>query len=115
MVTEQQDTLAAPGAPVVDPSKPSAETVAAAKAAPIAASPKPSPETEYVVLKQDESGFWSTVNRGSFKSADAALRGVVEKLAAQDQDGTFVAVPARSWRPVTVSTQTTTTVVLGEA
>lgn len=58
---------------------------------------------------------WATVNEVSATSATAAIRAVVAKIAEKDQAGTFVAVPARSWKPVTVNPQTTIRLELTEA
>lgn len=70
--------------------------------------------TEYVVLRRDDYGDGST---GGEKlawtlvgyidgfvpaaNADAAIR-----KAANDEEGTYVAVPARSWQPRTVKVET---------
>jgi hypothetical protein len=75
--------------------------------------------TEYVVLRSNSSpgseGRWDRVNVITARSADQAVREVVGKLAEADQSGTFVAIPARSFKPVTVRTQTVTTLKLEEA
>lgn len=73
--------------------------------------------TEYLILKRkgEAGNVWGVVNHASAKTAEAAVRQVVEKLAEADRSGTFVAVPARNWRPVTVSPKVTTSLVIEEA
>lgn len=66
--------------------------------------------TEYLVLEllhipvpgQDEPGdVWREIHRGVHANAEAAIR---DAIAGDDTAvGPFVAVPARSWRPVTPS------------
>jgi hypothetical protein len=73
-----------------------------------------SPGTEYLVFKKAGDG-WDPVNTITARSADQAIRDVAAKLAEKDQDGTFVAIPARSFKPVTVKKQTVTTLKLEEA
>jgi hypothetical protein len=65
-------------------------------------------DTEYVVLREDNgpTALWEQ-QTGTFRahSADAACRIAAEKL---DSEGTYVAVPARSWNPTEQTKQTTT-------
>jgi hypothetical protein len=70
--------------------------------------------TEYFVFKKVGDG-WDPVNSITARSADQAIRDVAAKLAEKDQDGTFAAIPARSFKPVTVKKQTVTTLKLEEA
>jgi hypothetical protein len=69
-------------------------------------------DTTYIVLRRDEDGGgiavdrWQTDATVEASSAEAAIR------KAMPKDGLYVAVPARSWRPVTVRTETTTTIRL---
>jgi hypothetical protein len=63
------------------------------------------PTTDYVVLDQDASLFWKVVGEVSARNADAAIR---EFAKAGSDPQTYVAVPARSWKPVTVKTETKT-------
>ena len=72
--------------------------------------------TEYVILKRaDGKDAWNRVNTATARTGDQAIRDVVDKLADADQSGLFVAVPFRSWKPVTVRKQTVTTLNLEEA
>lgn len=76
-------------------------------------------ETAYIVLRRfsgptsDES--WIEVLDGAIQATsatDAVRRAAASKSPA---DGTYVAVPARSWKPVTVQAVQITTIKLGEA
>ena len=66
--------------------------------------------TEYVILKQDSSA-WTHIGTASAHSARSAIR---ERLEGSQQsseyqgDGTYVAVPARSWQEQVVKTETKT-------
>lgn len=58
--------------------------------------------TRYVVLRQDESGYWREAGpHTDAVSAEAAVR-----KAVTDKGGTFVAVPVRSFAPITVEVET---------
>ena len=61
--------------------------------------------TKYVVLAEAD-GDWSVLEDVDADSARAAIR------AATNAPGVFVAVPARSWHPVTVTVETQTRMVL---
>lgn len=79
--------------------------------------------TEYLVLQsvpahpalssdEDEVGFsvsdgpgWRSIKKVEARSADAAIRAVLNGYTGE---GMFVAVPARSWKPVTVKVETKT-------
>jgi hypothetical protein len=73
-------------------------------------------DTTYIVLKHitdapmpDESpiAYWAIEgDAGSASSAEAAIRKIVK------DGGTYVAVPARSWKPVQVRTETQTVIRL---
>lgn len=73
-------------------------------------------KTAYIVLKLDESEglgvLWREGPTIEATSAEAAVRSATIQGAA---DGTYVAVPARSWKPVTVTTETRSVVKLTEA
>lgn len=56
---------------------------------------------------------WREVGKSSARSADAAIREVVGRLAESGRKGTFVAIPARSFKPVTVSEKVERTLVIG--
>jgi hypothetical protein len=62
--------------------------------------------TEYVVLYQLESGDWSEVKSVEARSSRAAIRVVVDGAASLDNR--YVAVPVRSWQPVTAKIETRT-------
>lgn len=82
-------------------------------------------DTEYVVLKKDAaptpitaSEFrptgWNVVQNVSARDAQAAIRAVVGEPVSEGVNGSYVAVPARSWRPVAVEVKVERTLVLGE-
>jgi hypothetical protein len=62
--------------------------------------------TEYVILRlRDESagpGVWAESGQSHGSSARAALHALASELGA----GTYIAVPARSWQPLTVEVET---------
>lgn len=90
-------------------------TTPAASSATTSTPPKTKSDGGYLVLRKDDvPGDWAVVQSSSAKSAGAAIRDVVGKLGKDQQDGLFVAVPARSWRPVTVSAKTETKLVVTE-
>lgn len=62
--------------------------------------------TTYVVLFRDDSGYWTDLVTIQASSSDDAVRRAVVKTA--NATGTYVAVPARSWKPVTVTVETST-------
>ena len=70
--------------------------------------------TRYVVLQHDgDDGSWGEIAAVSARSADAAVRDAIAGDATPT--GTYVAVPQRSWKPVTVSAVQTTVLKLEEA
>ena len=79
---------------------------------------KPAAEpTEYVVLRRAEpdSGVWEIGAHIEARSAPEAIRRTVGKLSGDAQAGTYVAVPVRSWRPVTVTAEVQTRLKLESA
>jgi hypothetical protein len=72
--------------------------------------------TEYVILEQlrGSPDTWVSVGKYTARDAAAAIREHAEDRAGVDHV-VYVAIPARSWRPVTVTTETTTTLRLEEA
>lgn len=69
--------------------------------------------TEYVILKRDQDGRWAELTeRPNARSQQAALQSVFKsgEYTADVIDGhaPYVAVPARSWKPVTVQVETKT-------
>lgn len=62
--------------------------------------------TEYLILAQDKTGYWTEQKKIKARGSNAALREWLKGTTAVE--GTYVAVPSRSWKPVTVSTETQT-------
>jgi hypothetical protein len=65
--------------------------------------------TEYVVFRADvanpDEGLdgvhrWEEIGRASAATPKAAIKAVTDGGTADQRTGTFVATPARSWRPV---------------
>lgn len=75
---------------------------------------EPAHATSYKILKQDGATWHSVIDGIEAYSANAAIKAAVSKLAKTDQSGTFVAVPSRSWRPVSVEAKTTVQLELTE-
>lgn len=66
---------------------------------------------EYVILMADRSvtafhEVWHAIGHGTGATPKQAMTAVVEDLAPDERDGTFVAVPMRNWSPLTRTTQT---------
>lgn len=59
--------------------------------------------TDYVVLSSADGTMFEDVGEASGSSANAAIRSFLS--GKPEVDATFVAVPARSWKPVLVKTQ----------
>lgn len=59
------------------------------------------PATDYIVLNRDNSGYWAQEKTVQARSAEAAIRQI-------GKEGTYVAIPQRSWKPVTVRAETQT-------
>ena len=59
--------------------------------------------SEYVVLKKAEGG-WNVVKKVSASSARAAINESVN--GHQEAAGEYVAIPARSWQPLSVKFET---------
>lgn len=72
--------------------------------------------TEYVVLRHNSArlneaaAHWQEDGRATATSAKEAIKQVVG-----DKGGTFVAIPARSFQPVTVTIEQKATLKFGEA
>jgi hypothetical protein len=59
--------------------------------------------TDYLILKFDtETGTWKVSISTEASSARRALS------TAKVEEGEYVAIPARSWKPLTVKVETTT-------
>lgn len=76
--------------------------------------------TTYIVLRRDDDGGGIAVDRWealetreTASSAEAAIRQALKDTPATAH-GRYVAVPARSWKPVTVTTETHTIVKLNQ-
>ncbi len=80
--------------------------------------PEPEPEakeqvTAYVILTRKDdpeaegegSALWEVSAKVAGRSAKAAIRAWLDQ-GPDEPKGTYVAVPARSWQPITVSTET---------
>lgn len=69
--------------------------------------------TQYVILASSSAASnssWSVVKAvQEARSSKAAVQAYLDGIA--DKDGTYVAVPVRSWDPITVKTETTTRLV----
>ena len=67
--------------------------------------------TEYVIFRKQESAGeeenegWVYIGHKEARSATSAIRSFLD---GSSQEGEFAAVPARSWRPVTVKVETKT-------
>ena len=70
--------------------------------------------TSYVILRapENENGFKVLPNPVSARTAEEAIRKVAEGTST---NGTFVAVPARSWRPLRVRQETQVKLKVEEA
>lgn len=66
--------------------------------------------TEYVVFT-NTTGAWKEIGRLQARSARSAIRERIDGMAQTDAylgEGQYVAVPSRSWQPVTVHSETKT-------
>jgi len=68
----------------------------------------PAPSTSYVVLRKGtEEDVWRIAHGGVPARSDVeAIKAATAELDAEGRTGTFVAVPARSFRPRTRSVET---------
>lgn len=66
--------------------------------------------TKYIILQQDEQSslVWLEVGETTASSPARALR-----TYDLEHEGTFVAVPARSWKPLVVKVEQTTKITIG--
>ena len=60
--------------------------------------------TEYLLLEQTKDGDWHVGHKYEASSARAAVRAALS--GANGSEGTFVAIPARSWQPLTATKET---------
>lgn len=71
--------------------------------------------TEYIILSRFGDDFdkdcWQAIGTVAARSAKSAIRERIDGVAQSSEhygDGEYVAVPARSWQPVIVKTETKT-------
>lgn len=71
--------------------------------------------TRYLVLRNGPADSWKSEATVEARTAEEAIRRAItpaktdpDTLTAHEPHGTFVAVPARSWKPVKVQTETKT-------
>lgn len=67
-------------------------------------------KTRYLILKADPDAAWADGATVEASSAESAIR----TAATEHGEGTYAAVPERSWTQRTVTVETTTRVRLGE-
>ena len=65
--------------------------------------------TDYIILKESEDGAWRPA--GTVRETSSPTRAI--RVAAANENGVYVAVPARSWKPLTVKVEQTTKVTIG--
>lgn len=68
--------------------------------------------SEYVILELDSSGYWTEHSSTTARDAETAIRKHVDGHG--NEPGTYVAVPRKSWKPLTVKAETVTTLKLEE-
>lgn len=75
-----------------------------------AVEPVPEPDkrdgTDYFVLEQD-GDHWARIGQAIAKDAADAIR-----ATCNDEPGTYLAIPSRSWKPITVRVETVTRIKL---
>ena len=67
--------------------------------------------TEYVVFQQVQEGLWEPIGHVQARSARSAIQQRIDGMSQSSEyrgPGTYVAVPERSFRPLTVQVQTKT-------
>ena len=71
--------------------------------------------TEYVILRQDVPDDWTVVSRRVMAaSAHAAIRSAATGPVSIPPGASLVAIPARSWKPITVNVETRTVLTFTE-
>lgn len=71
--------------------------------------------TRYVVLALTPANTWQALATVPAHNSDAAIRETVAQQDPATTAATFVAVPERSWKPVTVRTETRTVLKFEDA
>lgn len=66
--------------------------------------------TDYIVLARNNDGCWIEGPAVEAQSAEAAIRAALDGSASSKA---YVAVPARSWKPLTVKVETVQRVHVG--
>jgi hypothetical protein len=106
-----------------------AEAAAAAAAAPVTGSTAQSvkvtvtesPGTEYVILRSrpktpTEGTQWEWIGTRTARTNEAALKAFLDDATTGDKiDGTYLSIPARTYKPIKITQQTVTTLKLEEA
>ena len=70
--------------------------------------------TKYHVLSVSSEGALSLVGKDvAANSAEAAVRAYALKINTVSASGMYVAIPVRSWKPVTVAVETQTRIRIG--
>lgn len=64
--------------------------------------------TNYLVLHKTGENIWTQFTAINARSARSAISQALEGDENTYKEGTFIAVPARSWRPVSVKVETKT-------
>lgn len=72
--------------------------------------PSPNPKREYVVLAvmSEPDQWWQLPDSGWGVNEQTAKEDAISKLPPDEQAGTFVGVPVRSWKPRTRVLETRT-------
>lgn len=75
-------------------------------------SKKPATKTNYLVFKKMETGGWGSATEITATSSMVAMR---ERATSDGDGGMYVAVPARSWRPILIEFESTVRLKLTSA
>lgn len=71
------------------------------------------PGTDYLILVKDDSGLWDEKTTVTARTREQAIEKYAESIG--NKAGTYNAVSASKWKPITVTPQTVTTLKLEEA
>jgi hypothetical protein len=71
--------------------------------------------TKYVVLQADDSGYWIELSRYAARTPEAAIKAAYNSRDGEKEPTRFVAIPARSFQPVTLQVETQTVIKLQPA
>ena len=67
--------------------------------------------TDYLILRSVQGGTWEVIGSMEARSARSAIRERIDGAGQSSEhagEGTYVAVPSRSWQPVKVAVETKT-------